>query len=73
MAAAGEPAELPPLQRFVVTLGAVALPLVVVPRIARLNVAPGLVRRELKRQVTSDAAIAQRVDLALAALKGGLA
>ena len=68
--AAGELAALPALQRFVFTLGAVALPLVVVPRIARLDVAPGLLRRELKRQVTSDAAIAQRVDLALAALKG---
>lgn len=69
--AAGQLAPLPAVQRFVFTMGAVALPLVVVPRIARLKVAPGVVGRELKRQVTSDAAIAQRVDLALAALQRG--
>jgi AcrR family transcriptional regulator len=69
--AAGELAPLPALQRFVFTMGAVALPLVVVPRIAQLEVAPTLVRRQLKRQVTSDEAIAQRVDLALAALRAG--
>jgi AcrR family transcriptional regulator len=70
--AAGELAPLPAIQRFVFTMGAVALPLVVVPRIARLKVAPGLVARQLKQQVTSDAAIAQRVDLALIALQKGL-
>lgn len=69
--AAGEIAPVPPLQRFVFVMGAVAMPLVVVPRIARLRVAPGLVARQLKAQVTSDEAIAQRVDLALAALRKG--
>lgn len=71
--AAGEIAPLPSLQRFVFTMGAVALPLVVVPRVARLRVAPGLVARQMKRQLTSDEAIAQRVDLALVALRRGLA
>lgn len=69
--AAGELAPLPALQRFVFTMGAVALPLVVVPRIAKLEVAPTVVRRQLKKQVSSDEAIAQRVDLALAALRTG--
>lgn len=70
---AGELAPLPALQRFVFTMGAVAMPLVVVPRIAALQVAPALVRRRLQAQVTSDEAIAQRVDLALAALRGAAA
>ena len=71
--AAGELAPLPALQRFVFIMGAVALPLVVVPRVAQLDVAPALVRRQLRKQVTSDEAIAQRVDLALAALRKGIA
>jgi AcrR family transcriptional regulator len=70
--AAGELAPVPALQRFVFAMGAVALPLVVVPRIAQLGVAPAMVRRQLKRQVTSDEAIAERVDLALQALRKGL-
>ena len=67
--AAGALAPLPKLQRFVFTMGAVALPLVVVPHVARLGIAPAIVGRQLKRQVTSDEAIAQRVELALAALR----
>jgi len=70
---AGVLAPLPRLQRFVFTMGAVALPLVVVPHIARLQIAPAIVGRALKRQVASDAAIAQRVELALAALRKGAA
>lgn len=69
--AEGTLAPLPRLQRFVFTMGAVALPLVVVPHVARLQIAPAIVGRQLKRQVTSDAAIAQRVELALAALQKG--
>lgn len=69
--AAGVLAPVPRLQRFVFTMGAVALPLVVVPHIARLEIAPAIVGRQLKKQVTSDAAIAQRVELALAALQRG--
>ena len=71
--AAGEIAPLPALQRFVFTMGAIAMPLVLVPRIAALEVAPAVVRRQMKKQVTSDEAIAQRVDLALSALRGGVA
>lgn len=62
---------LPALQRFVFVMGAVALPLVVVPHIGKLGVAPTLLRRQLKAQVTGDDAIAQRVDLALVALQKG--
>lgn len=69
----GELAPLPALQRFVFVMGAVASPLVIAPRIARMRVAPGLVARQLKSQVTSDEAIAQRIDLALAALSKGVA
>lgn len=69
--ARGDIAPLPALQRFVFVMGAVALPLVVVPRLATLRVAPGLVGRRLKAQVTGDEAIEQRVDLALAALRAG--
>lgn len=68
----GELAPLAALQRFVFVMGAVASPLVIAPRIARMRVAPGLVARQLKSQVTSDAAIAQRVDLALMALRKGV-
>lgn len=71
--ARGEIAPLPALQRFVFVMGAVAMPVVVVPRIARLRVAPGLAARELKAQVTSDEAIAQRIELALSALQKGAA
>jgi AcrR family transcriptional regulator len=71
--AAGELAPLPALQRFVFAMGAVALPLVLVPRVAQLDIAPAVLRRQFKRQVSSDAAIAQRVDLALTALRQGLA
>jgi AcrR family transcriptional regulator len=68
----GALAPIPALQRFVFVMGAVAMPIVVVPRIGQLGVAPALLGRQLKAQVTSDAAIAQRVDLALGALKTGI-
>ena len=71
--AAGVLAPVPRLQRFVFTMGAVTLPLLVVPHIARLAVAPSIVGRQLRRQVTSDAAIAERVELELAALQRGTA
>jgi hypothetical protein len=38
-----------------------------------MEIAPAIVGRQLRRQVTSDAAIAQRVELALAALQRGTA
>jgi AcrR family transcriptional regulator len=68
---AGAIVPLPALQRFVFVMGAVALPSVVAMRVAALDVAPAMLRRQIKPQVTSDAAIAQRVDLALAALRHG--
>ncbi|MES2938443.1 MAG: TetR/AcrR family transcriptional regulator [Pseudomonadota bacterium] len=68
---AGEIAPLPPLQRFVFTMSSVVLPALVVPRIAALDIAPAGIRKHIKPQVTSDAAIAQRVELALAALRQG--
>ena len=67
----GQLVPLPPMQRFVFLTGAVALPVVIVPRIAAMKVAPSIVARRLKAEVTSDEAIAQRVDLALSALRAG--
>lgn len=68
---AGEIVPLPALQRFVFVMSGVVLPALVVPRLAALDIAPPGVRDQIVPQVTSDAAIAQRVDLALAALRRG--
>jgi AcrR family transcriptional regulator len=70
--ARGELAPLPALQRFVFVMGAVALPVVVGPRVAQMGVAPSIVARQVRPQVTSDEAIAQRVELALVALRKGV-
>jgi AcrR family transcriptional regulator len=57
-----------PLQRFVFVMGAVMSPLLVAPAVAALKVAPQFVGHQLEEQVLGDAAIEQRVRLALAAL-----
>jgi AcrR family transcriptional regulator len=57
-----------PLQRFIFLMSAVAMPLLVAPTIASLGVAPDLLGGELETQVLSDAAIAERIELALRAL-----
>jgi hypothetical protein len=46
----------------------VAMPLLVAPTIASLGVAPDLLGGELETQVLSDAAIAERIELAVRAL-----
>jgi len=60
---------LPPLQRLSFVMGSVMAPLMILSNLATMGVAPGLLPRELEPQVTSDAAIAARVDLALRALR----
>lgn len=60
--------ELPPLQRLVTLLGAVALPIVFVAGVVDAGVEPGPLRQAFEAEVLSDAAIAQRVDLLLDAL-----
>lgn len=59
----------PPLQRFVFLMGAVLSPMLVAPAIAALGVAPAVVGAAVQQQVLSDAAILQRVRLALGALR----
>jgi AcrR family transcriptional regulator len=59
---------MPPLMRATYLMGAVIAPLLVVPRVLAWGIPlPGLARHA-RTQVLSDAAIAARVDLALAAL-----
>lgn len=59
---------MPPLQRFIFVMSAVAMPLLIAPGIHALGVEPALLGDSLLAQVTSDDAIAQRIDLALKAL-----
>ena len=61
--------ELPPVQRLVFLLGALVLPMVFAAGLIDAGVAPVRVRKAFDDQVMSDAAIAQRVALALAALR----
>jgi len=61
--------RMPPLLRATFLMGAVMAPLLVVPRVLAFGVAlPGLAQHA-HAQVLSDAAIAARVELALAALR----
>ena len=60
--------ELPPVQRLAFLLGALALPMIFAAGIVDAGVAPTSIRDAFGAQVMSDAAITQRVDLALAAL-----
>ena len=54
--------------RFIYLMSAVAMPLLIAPGIQSLGVAPKLLGGALKPQVLSDAAIAERIELALRAL-----
>lgn len=58
----------PPLQRFTFLMGAVVAPLLAVPAVMALGVAPALLGPEAAGQVTGDAAIRERVRWALGAL-----
>lgn len=64
----GSLAKVPPLQRFVFVMSAVAMPLIIAPGIRSLGVAPGVLGDSLTAQVMSDKAIRQRIELALMAL-----
>jgi AcrR family transcriptional regulator len=61
-------APTPPLQRFIFIMSGVAMPLLIAPGMHALGVAPKVLRPAIRKQVMSDEAIAQRVDLALGAL-----
>jgi len=60
---------MPPLQRFVFVMGAVAAPMFIAPVVAEIGIAGTLSGRALGAQVLSDAAIDARVDMALDALR----
>jgi hypothetical protein len=57
------------VQRLAFLLGSLALPMIFVAGLVDAGVAPAPIRGAFDAQVMSDAAIAQRVDLALAALR----
>ena len=59
---------LPRLQRFVTLMGAVVMPLVFATGLVRAALGVRAYRREFVPQVASDAALQQRIDLALTAL-----
>jgi AcrR family transcriptional regulator len=61
--------ELPPAQRLMVLLGGVALPLVFVAGLVDAAALPPALRRAFDTEVMDDAAIAQRVDLLIEALR----
>lgn len=60
---------MPPLQRFIFVMGAVAAPMFIAPVMADIGVGAALSPRTIGTQVLCDAAIAARVDLALEALR----
>jgi AcrR family transcriptional regulator len=60
---------MPPVQRLSFVMGSVVAPLVIVSGLMAMGITPGVPSREIETQVLSDAAIAQRVDRALAALQ----
>jgi AcrR family transcriptional regulator len=64
----GELRPLPPLQRFATLVGAVVLPLGFAAGIVRVTLGVSAYRREFVPQVASDAALRERIELALAAL-----
>ncbi len=65
---AGELAVLPALQGFGFMMGSVLAPMVLLPGALRLGMLPAALTSSVHHDVLSDAAIAQRVDRALAAL-----
>jgi AcrR family transcriptional regulator len=66
---AGDIAPRPALQRLTFVMGAVAAPLLVATRLVELGVAPATLQPLIAPQVLSDAAIAARADMAIAALR----
>lgn len=68
---AGDIAPQPPLQRLTFVMGAVAAPVLVAQRLVALKLAPRSLARLIRPQVLSDAAIAARAEMAIAALRQG--
>lgn len=66
---AGAIREMAPLQRFTFVMGAVAAPVLIASAAAQLQLAPLAWAGLLEQQVVSDQAIAERVDLAIEALR----
>jgi AcrR family transcriptional regulator len=60
---------LPPVQRMAFLLGALVMPMVFAAGLADAGVAPPSIREAFDAQVMSDAAIEQRIELALGALR----
>ena len=69
--AEGAVVGLPPAQRLAFVLGAVGMPLIFAGALVESGVAPPAIRQHFDAEVMSDAAIVQRVDLALHALRPG--
>jgi AcrR family transcriptional regulator len=67
---AGELMPLPALQRMVFLIGAVAAPVLVAERLQSMAVGSALPTERVESDVLSDAAIAARADMAIAALQG---
>jgi AcrR family transcriptional regulator len=65
----GGVARLPAVQRLSFVMGSVVAPLVIVSGLLAMGITPGVPARDLDAQAMSDAAIRQRVDLALSALQ----
>lgn len=70
---AGDIAPMPPLRRFTFVMGSVAGPVLIAARVADLGIAPSFIAPQIGPQVLSDEAIEARADLAIAALRDGLA
>jgi hypothetical protein len=65
----GSVVKLPPVQRLSFVMGSVVAPLVIVSGLLAMGITPGLPARDLESQALRDAAIRQRIELALAALR----
>lgn len=66
---AGEITPQPPLRRLSFVMGAVVAPVLVGQRIVALQLAPGPLATSVQPQLLSDAAIAARAEMAIAALR----
>lgn len=64
----GDMAALPSMQRFSFLMGSVLAPMALLPAAIDANFLPATMTSKVEHDVFSDAAIAERVDLALAAL-----
>lgn len=62
---------MPPMQRFVFVMGAVGMPLLVAPALQSIGVAPRMLGAQMRAQVMSDEAIAQRITLVFKAIATG--